>query len=139
MLRLDSRTVVVNMTGLPIEQAAAELGVSVPTLRRWMRQGAPVAARGRRGRGHVALIDPAEVRAWQARRGPTDDAGQLLADLQRDAPGLAVDAALQAIAEHSLSCQTGAESRLLRRAVAEAGRRFADALTKWTANKLTDG
>lgn len=123
------------MNPLPIEQAAQALGVSEVTLRRWLRAGAPQAARGRRGRGHVALIDPAEVRDWQAGRRAAGDAGQLLADLQRDAAGLAVDAALAAIGEHALSCQTGAESRLLRRAVAEAGRRFADALARWADEK----
>lgn len=42
-----------------------ELGISPVTLRRWMRAGAPVARRGRRGRGGEALIDPAAVTAWR--------------------------------------------------------------------------
>ena len=52
------------MSALPLNLAAAELGVSVPTLRRWLRQGAPVAHRGRRGRGGRALVDVRAVRAW---------------------------------------------------------------------------
>jgi hypothetical protein len=51
------------LAGLPA--AARELRVSVPTLRRWLRAGAPVAHRGRRGRGGQALIDPAAVAAWR--------------------------------------------------------------------------
>jgi hypothetical protein len=49
-----------------VTAAAHSLGISVPTLRRWLRQGAPQARRGRRGRGGDALVDPAAVRAWRA-------------------------------------------------------------------------
>ncbi len=55
------------MTGpLPLAEAARELDVSEATLRRWLTQGAPVASRGRRGRGRAHLIDPTAVRAWRA-------------------------------------------------------------------------
>lgn len=53
------------MTALPLEQAAHELGVKPRTLQRWTREGCPVAQRGRRGRGHAALIDPDAVRQWR--------------------------------------------------------------------------
>ena len=53
------------MTALPLNLAAAELAVSVPTLRRWIAAGAPVARRGRRGRGGRALVDVRAVRAWR--------------------------------------------------------------------------
>lgn len=52
--------------GLPLAEAARELDVSEGTLRRWVAQGAPVAQRGRRGRGHRTLICPDAVRAWRA-------------------------------------------------------------------------
>jgi len=50
---------------LPLPLAARELGISTQTLRRWLRQGAPQARRGRRGRGGRALVDPAAVAAWR--------------------------------------------------------------------------
>ena len=52
-------------TGLPLAEAAQALGVRQGTLRRWIRQGCPVASRGRRGRGHAVLLDPAAVRQWR--------------------------------------------------------------------------
>ena len=60
------------MTGLPVADAARELGVSVPTLRRWLRAGAPIAHRGRRGRGCAALVDPVAVASWRRQEGGTD-------------------------------------------------------------------
>ncbi|MCC7200905.1 MAG: terminase small subunit [Gammaproteobacteria bacterium] len=54
------------MPALPLPAAAVELGISEPTLRRWMRQGAPVTRQGGRGRGRAALIDPVAVAAWRA-------------------------------------------------------------------------
>lgn len=56
--------------GLPLDQAARELGISSSTLRRWIeKDGAPVAQRGRRGRGCRTLICPTAVRAWRAATG----------------------------------------------------------------------
>lgn len=52
--------------GLPLRAAASALGLAQGTLRRWVREGCPVVARGRRGRGHAVLIDPAAVLAWRA-------------------------------------------------------------------------
>jgi len=49
---------------LPIAEAARELRVRPGTLRRWIRQGAPVAQRGCRGRGHALLVDVSAVKAW---------------------------------------------------------------------------
>lgn len=123
------------MTGLPLPAAARELGVSVPTLRRWLRQGAPQAARGRRGRGHAATIDPEQVRAWRAGARSGADAGRLLAVLSADAPGLAVEAALAAIDLHSPATRTGAEHRLVRAVAGDAGRKFAHGLLQWIENR----
>ena len=53
------------MTALPVNQAAAALGVPCGTLRRWLREGCPAVTRGRRGRGHAALVDPAQVLQWR--------------------------------------------------------------------------
>ena len=53
------------MTALPLTEAAAELGISPPTLRRWLSRGAPQARPGRRGRGGRALVDPRAVAAWR--------------------------------------------------------------------------
>lgn len=52
-------------SALPVGAAAAVLGVSLPTLRRWIDDGAPVVRRGRRGRGKTTLVDPAAVQAWR--------------------------------------------------------------------------
>lgn len=57
---------------LPIAAAAAAAGVSAPTLRRWIAAGAPVARRGRRGRGGAALIDVAAIEAWRGTGASTD-------------------------------------------------------------------
>lgn len=123
------------MTGLPIDKAAAELQVSIPTLRRWLRAGCPQAARGRRGRGHRALVDPAAVLAWRAGSRPQGDVGQVLTDLQRDAQALAVDCCIEVLGRHSIKTATGAEHRLLHSAVADLGRTFADAVMQWAEEK----
>lgn len=51
--------------GLPVDKAAAVLGIPKGTLRRWLRQGCPVVVHGRRGRGQAALVDPQEVLQWR--------------------------------------------------------------------------
>ena len=56
------------MATVPLKCAAAELGLSLPTLKRNIRAGAPVAKRGRRGRGCATLIDPAAFAAWRRSR-----------------------------------------------------------------------
>lgn len=48
-----------------IADAAAALGVHPATLRRWLRQGAPQARSGRRGRGGAALVDVDAVALWR--------------------------------------------------------------------------
>ena len=78
------------MAVMPIDQAAAELSVSVPTLRRWLRDGAPVARSGRRGRGCRTLLDVEAVRAWRRAEGGSD---ALLAFAARVPELLAVAAA----------------------------------------------
>lgn len=50
---------------LELGPAAEALGVAPSTLRRWTRQGAPVARRGRRGRGGAARYDVDAIRRWQ--------------------------------------------------------------------------
>jgi hypothetical protein len=62
------------LTAVPLPAAARELRVSVPTLRRWIRAGAPQARRGRRGRGGRALVDPAAIVAWRRFGKACDDA-----------------------------------------------------------------
>lgn len=56
--------------GLPIDDAARQLGVHRRTLTTWIEHGAPVVRQGRRGRGAPTLIDPAAVRAWRATQEP---------------------------------------------------------------------
>jgi len=51
--------------GVKIATAAAELGVPPGTVRRWVREGAPVVSRGRRGRGQALLVDPEAIRGWR--------------------------------------------------------------------------
>ena len=50
---------------MPIPVAAQKMGVPVGTVRRWIRQGCPVAVQGRRGRGHAAMLCMRQVRAWR--------------------------------------------------------------------------
>lgn len=123
------------MTGLPIDKAAAELHVSVPTLRRWLRAGCPQSQRGRRGRGHAALIEVQAVRDWRDGSKAAGDAGRVLAELAAVAPEIAVEVCIQTLGQYSIRTSTGAEHRLLRLAVGDAGRRFADALTRWAENR----
>lgn len=80
-----------------IADAARELGVSVPTLKRWLRQGAPVAHRGRRGRGCRTLVDPAAIRAWrQAQDADHAQAEAALRTLAGRIPQLLADAVEEA-------------------------------------------
>jgi len=44
------------VTALPVDQAAAALGVPCDTLRRWLREGCPAVTRGRRGRGPAQAV-----------------------------------------------------------------------------------
>jgi hypothetical protein len=74
--------------GLPLSDAARVLGVAPSTLRRWVREGAPVLRRGRRGRGHSLLLDPGAVQQWRG-------AGELqafVATLASEIPHLLADA-----------------------------------------------
>lgn len=48
-----------------LPDAAERLGVPTGTMRRWLRQGLPVAQPGRRGRGHAARVSLPAVRAWR--------------------------------------------------------------------------
>jgi len=48
---------------------AAELGLTLRQLRYAVRQGAPVARRGHKGRGGATLVVPAAISAWMQERG----------------------------------------------------------------------
>ena len=58
---------------VPIPEAAAQLGLSPRQLRRAIQQGAPVVHRGRPGRSHKTLLDPAAVRRWLAAERDPDE------------------------------------------------------------------
>jgi len=60
---------------------AAALGISPATLRRWLRQGAPQARKGRRGRGGGAELDPRAIAAWRSSDHATVPACVLAAEL----------------------------------------------------------
>jgi len=107
------------MTPLPIPDAARVLGIRHGTLARWLREGCPVAARGRRGRGCATLVDPAAVREWRE-AGAVEPS--LREELRRAIPQTIADAALETAATFSLRAQTGAEHRLLHEAIAVASR-----------------
>lgn len=85
------------MTALPLPQAAAELRVSPRTLRRWLRQGAPTVARGRRGRGGRALVDPRAIAAWRLSCEAVEHAD--LEVFAAELPELVADAMLEAFRE----------------------------------------
>ena len=74
-----------------IAQAAHELGRSARQLEAYLAAGAPVARRGRRGRGCATLVDVAEVRAWLAARDSTNGQQQLSA-LAGAVPEIVADA-----------------------------------------------
>lgn len=85
------------MSALPVPAAAAALGVSVPTLKRWIGRGAPVARRGRRGRGCRTLIDPEAIRAWrQAQDADRAQVEAVLRTLAGRVPELLAEAAAEA-------------------------------------------
>lgn len=72
--------------GLPIDDAARQLGVHRRTLTGWIDRGAPVVRQGRPGRGRPTLVDPDALREWR---------GQPAAPA---APGLALDELGEALA-----------------------------------------
>jgi hypothetical protein len=80
-----------------VRDAAAALGVSVPTLRRLLRAGAPQAVQGRRGRGRRALIDVVAVRAWRAAQsGREGDFADVLRIVAGDVPKILAESAWRA-------------------------------------------
>src|SRR5688572_9582041 len=54
-----------------LSEAAARLGKSPATLRRWIAEGAPCVAPGAAGRGRGAVIDIEAIRRWRAAGGAT--------------------------------------------------------------------
>ena len=82
---------------LPTKHAASELGISDVTLRRWISAGAPVARRGKRGRGCQTLIDPLAVRSWrESQRADSESVEHLLRDLAGRLPELIAGAIAEA-------------------------------------------
>ena len=82
------------MNALPLTDAARELRVSPRTLSRWLAAGAPTVARGRRGRGGRALVDPAAVRAWRLSCAATEHAD--LEALAAEVPEIVANAVAEA-------------------------------------------
>lgn len=89
------------MTARSTEEAARELRVSEPTLRRWIADGAPVARKGRRGRGCQTLIDPLAIRAWRAAQSADPEAVE---HVLRDLAGRVPELVAGAIAEAFRAC-----------------------------------
>lgn len=81
---------------VPIARAAAVLGVSEGTVRRWIAGGAPVARRGGRGRGRVTLLDPAAIEAWRASQGNAGNTEAALREFAGRIPELLGEAVYQA-------------------------------------------
>jgi phage terminase Nu1 subunit (DNA packaging protein) len=74
-----------------IPQAAAEMGVPVAQIRAWLRNGAPVARPGQRGRGHAALVDVAALQTWLRSREPLEESHRAIArDLVGDMAAIVV-------------------------------------------------
>lgn len=124
---------------LPVAEAARELGERPGTLRRWVREGCPVASAGQRGRGNALLLDPEQVQRWRAANDcdHSDAKGHsaLLAEFAGAIPGLVADAALEALAEASPNTQGGGELRRLREALGDAARRIEASLQHYLAGK----
>ena len=80
------------MTALPLAAAARELGVGPATLKRWVRDGAPVAHRGRPGRGYATLVDVDRVRAWRG----AGERDAVLIELATRLPDVLADAMFEA-------------------------------------------
>lgn len=53
------------MNGITLTEAAKQMNCSAATLRRWVQQGAPTVAPGSVGRGHGALVVPADLQRWR--------------------------------------------------------------------------
>lgn len=77
---------------IPLSDAADRLGVPVGTMRRWVRQGCPVAQPGRRGRGHAARVSLPAVRAWRDSQRADE---RLAAELASELPVVLAEAAFE--------------------------------------------
>lgn len=125
---------------LPIAEAAQELGERPGTLRRWIREGCPVAVPGQRGRGYVMHLDPDEVREWRAAANDshdTDDKGRaaLLLELSEMVPVLIADATVEVLAAASPRTQGGGELRRLREALDAAAKLSIASIRDYLAGK----
>ena len=76
------------MRAIPLDTAATELGVAPGTLRRWIREGAPVARQGARGRGRQTLVCVADIDTWRR----SDGAERAMLNLAARVPELIADA-----------------------------------------------
>lgn len=63
------------MPAVPLNAAAHALGISEPQLRRWVIAGAPVARRGKRGRGCATLYDVQAIETWRHATDASDTKG----------------------------------------------------------------
>lgn len=59
--------------GATVQEAALHFGVSVETVRRWLRAGAPCLSPGSVGPGHGALVDLAALERWRGQSRPESD------------------------------------------------------------------
>jgi hypothetical protein len=92
------------VSALAVTEAASALGVRPGTLMRWVREGAPVVQRGRRGRGCALLVDPAAVRRWRG----ADARDALVLELAQVVPEI-----LAAATEEALRSTEGPHKRAL--------------------------
>jgi hypothetical protein len=63
---------------IKLDQAAAALGVTGATVRRWVREGAPCVEMGGAGRGKGSLVDLDELRRWRAGAAVVPDGDDLV-------------------------------------------------------------
>lgn len=59
--------------GVPLKDAARQLGKSEATLRRWIQRGAPTVSLGSCGRGKGSTVDPEALRRWKTGGGAGPD------------------------------------------------------------------
>src|SRR5690349_11962605 len=81
--------------GVTLAQAAQALGERTKTLRRWVRNGAPVVAMGRKGRGYATLVDLEQIRSWRQ----SQTSQRQLLEFASRIPGLLSDATYEAFAD----------------------------------------
>lgn len=91
MSKLENIQIETPANALPLAQAARALNVPTGRLRRWVREGCPVAARGGRGRGNPLLVDPAKVLEWRE----ANDRDQTILEVAAAVPEILAAAAVE--------------------------------------------